>query len=204
MTQVQRAAGRWPCAFLLSPAACCCCACSKLLELAQQLVELDTKLKHLISPGGDASPSASRQHSTDRMSTIAQQTDSASIAASVCLQLGELLGLQRSYAYRMGAAAGVVINTGQAMLEMLLNAVKFHPQLDDPPFLSTLHDCAKTQMDAVGVLLHVDMQQQAVAALAASVARPQVLLQWLSTLTESLMLTCQTELTGKHCRCKQR
>ena len=147
------------------------------------MVDLDKALLPLISAGGDASPSGRRQHSLERLSIFAHQTASASLAAGVCVQLGEALNLQRSDAYRLGAAAGVAFSTGQATLTMLLGAVKFHPLIDDSPLSQTLHSCAAAQLSAVDALLHMTTQPQAAAALAASVARPQVLLPWLSTVT---------------------
>lgn len=185
----------------LAACACCCCACSKLLKLAQQVTGLDAAvLVTLTSTGGDGSPTASRHHSSERLSALAGKLNGAATAGRACVRLGEQLNLEAGDAYRCGAAAGTVLNSGQAMLEALLGAIKYHPRLDDDDLTGVAHECIVAQLGVVAALLGMEPQQQRVVpALAASVARPQVLLRWLSTLTETLALTCQTEKTGGCC-----
>ena len=121
--------------------------------------ELDKALLPLIIAGGAGSPSTSRQHSAEQLTRIAYQIYSASIAGMVCAQLGDVLDLQRSDAYRLGAAAGTALSSGQAALAMLLHALNF-PQLDDPPLQQLLHSCAHAQLAAVAALFEMDPRQQ--------------------------------------------
>ena len=179
----------------MRPVACHFCACRKLLALAQQVVELDAALLPLLTAGGTAQP-ARRQHPPEWLRRIADQIAAGSIAAMVCMQLEEQLGLDRSDAFRMGTAAGLVLNSGHTVLAALLDALKFHPQLDDPPFRRTLYFCATAQMGAMAAFIDMGVQPQAASALAASVGRPQVLLPWLSTVTEALLFTFETGDTG--------
>ena len=90
-----------------------------------------------------------------------------------------------------------MFNSGQAVLACMLDDFKSHSRLDDPPFQHVMPLCASAQLIAMYHLL-ADMhmhQQAAAAAMAATVARPQALLPWLSTVTDVLQ-TCGAREPG--------
>ena len=166
---------------------CPTCACSKVLALARQLADLDTALQPMLARSACQQPAVWLESIT----TGTMQVSAACLALISCLTLAGPLGLQSSDAFRVGTAARLILNSGQAVLEILLGAHGSLQQQGDAHLLYLIGMCASVQLPVVaGFIASMEQWPEAAAALAATAAKPQVLLPWLATLTDAVLRTC--------------
>ena len=113
--------------------------------------------------------------------------------------LGGAVRLQGSDAQRLGAGAGLVLKSGQAVLAALLQQHRLLQQPGASPLLPIMSVCAQFQLPGVTGFMHfLGQQEDAVAAsFADTVANPQALLLWLATTAEALLYADQIDGRGE-------
>jgi hypothetical protein len=177
------------------------------LALAQQLAHLDTELQPMLARNACQQPAGWLE------SIIAgsKQVSEACMALIGCMPLAGSLGLQSGDAFRLGTAAGLMLNSGQAVLEILLGAHGSSQQQGDAHLIYWTGMCASAQLPTVaGIMGMMEQWPEAAAALAATTAKQQLLLPWLATLTNVVLRTCPAGDRGRcahvtlgHMRCIQ-
>lgn len=105
-----------------------------------------------------------------------------------CLTLGDsMTQLSGTAAFKLGAACSLVLGPGRVLLQMSMAAATADPA---PAKLETLAHATAAQVSAVAGALALlgrpSRQPQALAAFAASTAKPSALLPWLSTVTQAV------------------
>jgi hypothetical protein len=114
---------------------------------------------------------------------------SIAIAACACICNGSAARWERGDAFRLTAAACLVLNSGEAAVAVLLEACD-KPVPDDALY-GMLDVCSKAQVTMMSSTLAGLGDDAAAAAFAATTARPAVLLRWLGTATCALELAMQ-------------
>ena len=98
--------------------------CSKVLALANQLVKLDAALLPLVGGSGSDRTRSIAEGSWRRVEHHCCQITAASIAiaACACICNGSAARWERGDAFRLTAAASLVLNSGEAAVAVLLEA----------------------------------------------------------------------------------